>query len=53
MIIATNVRKIIAWAKDHVRPTLQGQKPRTRRRELSRGWTQAVSNGPPADVNVA
>lgn len=49
MIIATNVRKIIAWAWDQMDLANGYQKPRRRkrRRELSAGFTKPIALGPP------
>lgn len=49
LIIATNVRKIIAWAWDEIDTAHGFERPRRRkrRRELTAGYTRPVPNAPP------
>ena len=49
MVVATNTRKIIDWLLDNVEnPTITTTPAkRARRRELTRGWTTTLPNGPP------
>ncbi|WP_288785623.1 hypothetical protein [uncultured Microbacterium sp.] len=55
MVVATNTRKIIAWLIDQIGVSSISTAPveRTRRRDLTHGWTTAPANAPPETAATA